>query len=121
MENMSLLVNVYTGPRSSMEIIEPDQHWQELAGFESYRQCLYGSQAARDLGLQLLPNLARGDLYAEGEDVDRLRAEAELAVANIELFVAEAGATEESLLPRFTNIIAATRLAAKLGGGVVIW
>ena len=119
---MSLLVNAYTrGPDGRMEVIEPEDHAQELAGFESYRQRLYGSRAARSLGLQLLPTLDGSDVYAEGEEIEQLRAEAELALANIELFVAEVEATAESLRPRFENIVAAARRAAALGGGVVIW
>lgn len=104
-----------------MAFIKPDQPSQDLAGFESYRRQLYGSRAARALGLTLLPTLEGGDIYAEGEDVNRLRAEAELALANVELFVAEAGASAESLRPRFANIIAAAHRAAAVGGGVVIW
>jgi hypothetical protein len=119
---MSLLVNAYTRDTDGrMEFIEPEDHAQELAGFESYRQRLYGSRAARSLGLQLLPTLDGGDVYVEGEAVEQLRAEAELALANIDLFVAEAEATAESLRHRFENIIAATRRAASVGGGVVIW
>lgn len=73
------------------------------------------------LGLQLLPTLNGSDLYAEGVDVERLRAEAELALANIPLFEVETGATSDSLRPRFENIIAAARQASAAGGGVVIW
>lgn len=119
---MSLLVNAYTrGPDGSMMFIEPEDHSRELAGFESYRQKLYGSQAARALGLQLLPTLSGSDLYAEGDDVERLHAEAELAIANIKSFEDETGATCDSLRPRFENIIAAARQASAVGGGVVIW
>ena len=119
---MSLLVNAYTrGPDGRMTMIEPGDHSQELAGFESYRQHLYGSRAARALGLQLLPTLNSSDVYAEGEDVERLRAEAELAIANIGLFEEETGASSESLRVRFQNIIATTHRATEVGGGVVIW
>jgi hypothetical protein len=119
---MSLLVNAYTrGPDGRMAIIETEDRSLELAGFESYRQQLYGSLAARSLGLQLLPTLDGSDVYAEGVDVERLRAEAELALANVELFEAETGASSESLRARFENIIAAARRAAAVGGGVVIW
>jgi hypothetical protein len=120
---MSLLVNVYTrDPNGKMTFIDPAHPSEELAGFESSRQRLNGSPAARQLGLRLLPALDGGDVYAEGEeDVERLRAEAELALANVELFVEEAGASAERLRPRFENIIAAARRAASLGGGVVIW
>lgn len=119
---MSLLVNIYIrGPDGGMEIIDPDMHSQELAGFESYRQRLYGSRAALALGLRLLPTLDGGNIYAEGPYVEQLRAEAELALAHVETFIAEAQAPAESLRPRFENIIAAARRAAEVGGGVVIW
>ena len=119
---MSLLVNAYTrGPDGEMIIIEPEDHSHELAGYESYRQQLYGSRAALALGLQLLPILDGGNVYAEGEDVERLRAEAVLALANVGLFEAETGASSESLRARFANIITAASRAAAVGGGVVIW
>ena len=69
-----------------MDFIEPDSPSEELAGFESYRKKLYGSQAAVSLGLRLLPSLATQDLYAEGPQLERLRGEAELVLANIGSF-----------------------------------
>ncbi len=119
---MTLLVNTFVRTSTGeMDIIEPDCHSEELAGFESYRQTLYGSRAALSLGLQLLPKLATEDVYAEGADLGRLRTEAELSLANIELFEEESGGTAESLRSRFENIIGAVRRASCVGGGVVIW
>lgn len=119
---MSLSINVYIrGPDGRMDILRPEEHAQELAGFESYRQRLYGSRAARALGLRLLPTLDGGDLFAERAEVARLRAEAEVALANLEMFIPESGASAESLRPRFENIIAAAVRAEEVGGGVVIW
>lgn len=119
---MSLLVNVFTRmPDGKLVVIDPAEQSAELAGFESYRQKLYGGQAARALGLCLLPQLDGGDLYVEGAELEQLRREAEVALANIERFEAETQTTAERLRPRFENIIAATHRAAELGGGVVIW
>jgi len=121
---MSLRVNVFTrGPDGEMLLVDldPVDRHKELAGFESYRRRLYGSPAARTLGLQILPTLDGGDVCVEGAELERLRAEAELALANVDLFVVEADATAEDLRPRFDNIIAAARRAASMGGGVVIW
>ena len=42
-----------------------------LAGPEAYRERLYGSQAARALGLQLLPSLVERDVWAEGGEAIR--------------------------------------------------
>lgn len=119
---MTLSVSAYVrGPNGEMEFIEPSHPSEELAGFESYRQTLYASHAARSLGLSILPTLDGGNVYADGEDVGRLLAEAELALANIDRFEAELGVNAESLRPRFENIAADARRASDAGGGVVIW
>jgi hypothetical protein len=118
---MTLVVSVYVRDSSgSIDFIEPDSPSEELAGFESYRQTLYGSQVAVSLGFKLLPRLATEDLYAEGSDLEQLRDEAELAIANIGLFEAESGASAEHLRARFENIICAVQRASRIGGGVVI-
>jgi len=119
---MSLSVSVYVrGASGEMNFVEPESDSAELAGFESYRTTLYGSQAAKSLGLTLLPSLATHDVFAEGTELERLRRESELALANIDKFVAESGAPGERLRCRFENIIAAVDKARRLGGGVVIW
>lgn len=118
---MSLSVNVFSlNPDGSMELIEPKEHSQELAGFESYRQKLYGSKVSRELGFQLLPTLDGSDLYCVGDEVIQLREEANKAIENIELFVEELGVDAEMLSYRFDNIINATKLAEQIDGGVVI-
>jgi hypothetical protein len=104
-----------------MDFIEPDNPSEELAGFESDRQKLYGSQAAVSLGLKLLPSLATEDMYAEGPDLERLRGEVEFALVNIGLFEVESGASAENLRSRFENIICAIHRVSRVGGGVVIW
>ena len=69
----------------------------------------------------MLPTLASQDLYVEGEDRSRLQAEAELVLANIEQFVAEAAAEIDVLRARVRNILGAIRRAQRVNGGVVIW
>lgn len=119
---MTLSVNVYTrNDTGAMQIVEPAEGLHELAGFESYRHGLYGSEAARSLGFVLLPTLAASDIYAEGEQVTQLQREAEIALANIARFELEARTTAEHLRSRFQNIIRACKHAASIGGGVVIW
>lgn len=119
---MTLVVNAYVRDScGEMNFIEPEHSWEELAGFESYRRTLYGSQAALSLGLKLLPILANSNVYAEGPDLEQLRHECELALVNVELFEAESGACAESLRSRFENIICAVERASRVGSGVVIW
>ena len=119
---MTLLVNTFIRTSAGdMDIVEPDSHADELAGFESYRHTLYGSRAALALGFQLLPKLKTEDIYAEGVDLERLQTETELALANIELFEDESGGSAETLRFRFENILKAVRQARRIGGGVVLW
>jgi hypothetical protein len=119
---MSLLVNAYTRDETGkMTIVPMEDHAQELAGFEVFRERFYGGETARSLGLQLLPSLSEGDLYCEGEDLARLRKECEMILQNIEIFSAEAG-DMEVLRFRVCNIIAAIERGQQYPkGGVVIW
>ena len=119
---MSLLVNAYTRDNGGeMVILEPNDHSEELAGFEVFRKTFYGGQTARSLGLRLLPVLAETDLYAEGQDLDVLQAEAELVLQNVDRFVDEAEAAAETLRFRVQNILNATMRARAENGGVVVW
>ncbi len=120
---MSLLVNTYTrNAADEIDILEPEDDSQELAGFESYRKTFYGCQAALSLGLQLLPSLANGDLYCEGNDLERLRYEANVVLQNIKLFTEDAVPHSESSLQfRIHNILTAINRAQAVHGGVVMW
>jgi hypothetical protein len=119
---MTLLVNNFTrGADGVMRLVEPTEHSDELAGFETYRWKVYGSATARSLGMRILPQLASGDVYVEGTDVSLLLAETELALAHIDMFAAEADTVADSLRFRFQNIAKACQHASNAGGGVVIW
>jgi hypothetical protein len=116
---MTLLVNVYRYEESGeMIILEPNNHSEELAGFESYRNTFYGSQVAKSLGLQLLPTLANTNLYVESQDLINLQLEAELILQNMFLFI---GIDAETIQFRIHNILKAIAQAREIGGGVVIW
>jgi hypothetical protein len=121
--HMSLVVSAYSKRATgSTNTLEPDDPTECLAGFESYRTKLYGSQASKVLGLSLLTRLGSGDLYAEGADLQRLKAEVDLALANLDMFEAEAGAPSKELRRRFENILKAISRASQVeNGGVVIW
>jgi hypothetical protein len=119
---MSLLVNAYTrGDGGEMVILEPNDHSEELAGFEVFRKTFYGGQTARSLGLRLLPILADADLYVEGRDLEILQAESKLVVQNIYRFVEEAAAETERLRFYMQNILNAIARARTVNGGVVVW
>jgi hypothetical protein len=94
-----------------------------LAGFESCRKDFYGSAAAVSLGLSLLPSLRTTDLYAEGEDLDRLEQEVVTLLKHVEFVSEQTRFGVEFILGRLNNILGAIGKARELGpgGGVVIW
>jgi hypothetical protein len=132
---MTVTVNVYTcAPDGRLKIVHSEDHSQELAGFESWRTSVWGSEAVRRLGLQLLPSLAEGDLYASDDLLDRLDIEVRQLQESLRLVVDELlangvhvvanGDPYETVAFRLANIAEAVRLARSIpegAGGVVIW
>lgn len=89
----------------------------DLAGPESWRAKVYGSAAARALGLTLLPTLATHDIHAEDGDIDVLEREVEVLLGNTARWP-EIGL--DPLRIRLLNILEAVRLARAEGGGVYL-
>lgn len=124
---MSLIVNVYTrGDDGSMNFLD-DRHvtkaaqTAQQAGFESCREKLWGSPAAISLGLSLLPMLAQGDLYAEGQDVEQLAQEIHRVLDNLPLLARETGYDESYIEARAQDILNAANHAGQINGCVVVW
>lgn len=70
----------------------------------------------------MLPLLADGDLYAEGENLARLKAEAELLLDNLDVVAEETGTHRNYVELRIRNILnAIDRAQLVSNGGVVIW
>ncbi len=94
---MSLIVYPYkydpsTGKR---EDLTKDS---QSAGFEAWRTQVWGSEVVRSLHCQLLPSLEKGDIYAEGADLDQLETEALLLLQQVDL-IATRTRTREDCLP----------------------
>ena len=118
---MSLSVNAYTRrPDGGMEIVSVDSS-EELAGFERCRRELWGHEFVRGLGLTLLPTLAEGDIYAEGEAVGRLERDTQCLLTHVTSVAAATRYTTEFITQRCQNILGAISRAREIGGGVVIW
>lgn len=130
---------------------EPDiletPHSETLAGFESWRTTVWGSDRVRALGAVYFPALATGDLYVRPAYVEAFQQECELLRANLEIVAQgvdpgiprsvhgvvvdgrierrepdDAHATfVQRVSERLANIEAAARRARAIGGGVVIW
>jgi hypothetical protein len=90
---MSLIVYPYKRDpfAGKMEDLTKDS---QSAGFEAWRGQVWGSEMVRSLRCRLLPSLEKGDIYAEGADLDQLEAEASLLLQHVELLAARTGIME---------------------------
>lgn len=120
---MSLIVQPYrrdaTGVLVDLDISPTPPH-NDLAGFERWRTAVWGSGAARALGLVMLPRLACEDLYVEGPELGDLQAEVELIIDHAHAIVGPERNAIEQLVFRAHNILEAIRLARAVEGGVYI-
>ncbi|WP_417386688.1 hypothetical protein [Gimesia sp.] len=115
---MTLLVNVFKRGSNGEMLFIPVEHHKELAGFESWRETLYGSPQSIQLGLHLLSKLNHEDLYcASPTDLDRLHTECDTLLAHLDQYPQN----PESITCRIQNIIDAVELARESEAEVVIW
>ncbi|MER7723245.1 hypothetical protein [Streptomyces sp. NPDC096323] len=119
---MTLLVHTYVRGRSGKDhFLEDPEHGLTLAGFESSRTKLWGSQPVRDLGARFFPELASGNLTVEPEDVPAFLAECALLGGHITELAAHSGYFEQYVADRLANIVAAAERALDVDGGVIVW
>jgi hypothetical protein len=91
----------------------------DLAGFEIWRKELYGSDDALRLGLTLLPTLRAADIQVTGDDIKRLKREAECIANHAELFASRIGVEASAIQFRAENIGRACDLA--LSRHAMVW
>ncbi len=107
---MSLSIEVYNADQPSAPAV-----WSRPFGVEATRNSVWGSQAARALGLTWLPRLAEeAFIEAQDEDLAALEREARLTLARLTEFVFEAG-EREYVRARLEFLIEACSLARTLG------
>ncbi|MFC5753110.1 hypothetical protein [Actinomadura rugatobispora] len=119
---MSLSVHAFVmDDDGEMTLFDGEEPGSGLAGFESTRTDLWGSETVRSLGARFLPTLDGADLYVMPEDVDGFLAECEMVRENIPAITAATGRPADYVAHRLGNIIDAAHRAKSLGGGVVVW
>ena len=72
-------------PDGGMELLGVPEGSSDLAGFESWRRIVWGSDRVRAFGAEFLPLLATGDLYIEPGEVERFQRECAVLRANLEI------------------------------------
>ncbi|MFG3140812.1 hypothetical protein ACGFZA_31980 [Streptomyces sp. NPDC048211] len=119
---MSLLVHTFVRGRSGKDhLLDDSDHGLTLAGFESSRTKVWGSQPVCDLGARFLPRLATGNLCVDPEDVEDFLAECDILLPRASALDAHAGYRDGYVAERLANIRAAAVRALDVGGGVLVW
>ncbi|MFI6154567.1 hypothetical protein ACIBCA_17985 [Kitasatospora sp. NPDC051170] len=119
---MSLLVHtfVYDADGGRTFLKDPG-NGGDLAGFESTRDRLWGSEAVRALGAEFLPRLEGDDLSVEPHEIDRFLAECAALRPHLDVLAGQGGYEADYVAARFGNIVAAALRAKAEGGGIVVW
>lgn len=124
---MTLSVDVFlVDENGESHVLDTPEGCSDLAGAESWRTCVWGSRAVRDLGARFFPELVEGWLVAQPDEVFELLDECALLRENLVLIACGTpnGARADSLRSigdRLANIEAASHRALAIGGGVLVW
>lgn len=125
---MSLCVDVFVrDANGEWQVLDVPEGCYDSAGFEVWRETVWGSETVRSLGARFMPVLAVSNLYVEADTVAEFLREVALLRANLELIAATTRRPRE--LPehlsqielRLDNIEATALRAQELGAGVLIW
>ncbi len=120
---MSLVVSAYwldplTGQYEQFTDWDDGHH---MAGTESGRRDLWGTEAMRRRGATFLPQLAETNVYVQPEELDAFAAEVQRLLADLDGLRAELGRGPDCLLPHYLdNFLRAVEYARARGGGVMI-
>ncbi|MEV6775261.1 hypothetical protein [Streptomyces syringium] len=119
---MSLSVHTFVYDADGRHnFLEDPEHGGELAGFESARTRLWGSEAIRALGSRFFPCLDGGDLCVERDEIDEFLAECEVVRPHLDHLARQGGYNAGYVAQRFDNIVAAALRAKAESGGIVVW
>jgi len=118
---MTLSVTVHVRDAESGKLLDRpiDRPGATLAGFESWREAVYGSTALKSRGAHFLPHLAHDNLYIEGPDLPNFIRECETLLRDVDALAADTGQDAETLRFRLSNLREAAERASAIGG--VIW
>ncbi len=125
---MSLLVDVFTADESGeSRFLDVPEGSSDLAGFESWRTTVWGSDTVCSLGARFFPQLASDTLRVAPEDVPEFIQEVLLLQNNIESIAARMESPKpvaqraSEITDRLNNILDAAQRASQIRGGVQIW
>ncbi|MEW1829503.1 hypothetical protein [Streptomyces sp. NPDC088196] len=119
---MTLAVDVFLRDADGQwNVLDVPEGCNDSAGFENWRETVWGSAPVRALGCVYLPVLASSDLYVEAADVPEFLRELALLREHLGAVAAAVGERTDLVESRLDNIEAAALRAREIGGGVLIW
>ncbi|GGJ54085.1 hypothetical protein [Streptomyces brasiliensis] len=119
---MSLNVDVVVrGPAGGFDVLDTPEGCDDSAGFEVWRQKVWGSDVVRSLGARYLPLLDGDWMEVATEDLPLFLQEILLLRAHLDLIATTVGVHPDGIESRLDNIEAATLRAQRLGARVLIW
>lgn len=125
---VTLSVHIFlNGQDGEMIVLDPPSMGAELAGFESFRVSVWGSESVLALGARFFPALAFEDLVIPPDDVTTFLKECSVLRANLDAITPATDSDHshewylEVVSTRLRNIEAAAERALEVGGGVLIW
>ncbi|MET9610575.1 hypothetical protein ABZZ17_36785 [Streptomyces sp. NPDC006512] len=119
---MTLLVHTFVyDADGGHDLLEDPEYGDTLAGFESTRTRLWGSEAIRALGARFFPRLDGCDLRVEREELDDFLAECEALRPHLGHLAEQGGYDADYVTQRFDNIVTAALRAKAVDGGILVW
>ncbi|MCT9079746.1 hypothetical protein [Streptomyces fulvoviolaceus] len=125
---MSLCVDVFVRDATGeWLVLDVPEGCNDSAGFEIWRETVWGSETVRSLGARFMPVLAVSNLFVEADTVVEFLEEIALLRANLKLIATttrrprELAEHESGIESRLDNIEATALRAQELGAGVLIW
>ncbi len=120
---MSLSISVYsldpTTGKEAQEIVLPAG--EDLAGFETWRTEVYGSEKARTVGVRRLASLRSGNVDAAGPAIEEIKRETMVLLEHATEIAKVLEKDCGKLKARFSNISKACDLAIEHQGKLRIW
>jgi hypothetical protein len=115
---MTLSVNTYAltmdGDRVLFDPEAADAPRNDLFGVEKCRTELWGAPIMQSLGLELLPSLKIGNIYAEFADLETLEAEAQTVLNNLVRIADQTLYATDYIAFRILNLVQAVNKARSL-------
>jgi hypothetical protein len=125
---MSLTVEVFVlDENGDTHFLDTPDCCENLAGFESWRTSVWGSEAVRALDLRFFPVLATGDLTVTPDEVPDFVVETKIFRANLADIAPDGDEHHtrewflDTISQRLANIQIAAGRALGVGGGIRVW